>query len=64
MKTLQDRYWEELNQRQEKMLSLRDKMFECVLDGQNFLRGVGAISKHDYWKWRLDFDLKRYNITP
>lgn len=42
---------------------LRELAFESVKQSQEFaFKMLGKSDSEEYWKWRLDFDCKRYNI--
>ena len=43
-------------------IEFRDRVYENILQGQSFMLKIRAISRADYWKWRLPFDLERYNL--
>lgn len=41
---------------------MRDMTFETILKGHKCMKDLRVISNHEYWKWRLPFDLKRYKL--
>ena len=54
---------EEKKKNEDKRRELRNLAYQTVLNGQDFAKRMGIISSEDYWKWRLPFDLDRYELS-
>jgi len=58
-----DRKIAAMKEADERRERLRNLAFDTIKDSQEFLfKILGQKGSKEYWDWRLDFDLKRYNI--
>lgn len=54
--------WDHLHEKRERRDSILDAVFETVLRSQNQFRKMGMMSESEYLKWRLEFDMQRYDL--